>query len=89
MIQTDRPDKKTPDILTTLVPPLEKGAVGTVPNEDQTKSNTIPEEEEKLMEWELRMHIEEEKYKIYVGQLSPEKSNSDIDTDKSDYPFLD
>ena len=30
-IQTDEPDKKAPEVLTILIPPIEPGAVGTVP----------------------------------------------------------
>ena len=88
-IQTDGPDKKTPEVLTTLIPPLELEAVGTIPKDNQTKLNPIPKEEEGLMEQELRMQKEEEKYNFFMGQLSVEDSNIDTETDKSDYPFLD
>ena len=35
------------------------------------------------------MQIEEEKYRLYPGQLSPEESDTDMKMDRSDYPFLD
>ena len=47
---------------------------------------------EELMEVERRLQREEEKYKvysrIYVGQLS-NKEESDMDTDDSQYTYLD
>ena len=73
----------------TLIPPLEHGAVGTIPKDDQTKLNPIPEEEQNLTEQELRMKREEEKYNFYISQLSPEDSNTDTETDGPNYPFLD
>ena len=79
-IQTDRPGKKAPEALTTSIPPLESGAVGTIPKDDQTKLNPIPEEEEELMEQELRMQREEEIYNLYIGQLSLEDSDMDTET---------
>ena len=47
--------------LTTLIPPLEQGAVGTAPKDGQTKLDAVPKEEEEQVVWELRMWIEEEK----------------------------
>ena len=41
------------------------------------------------MEQELRMQREEEKYNFYIGQLSLEDSNTDMETDELDYPFFD
>ena len=35
------------------------------------------------------MHIEEAKYKLYIGHLSTEESDTDTEVDGSDYPFLD
>ena len=88
-IWTDRPDEKALEVLTTSMPPLELGEVGTIPKDTQMKLTPIPKEEEGLMEQELRMQKEEEKYSFYIGQLSPEDSDMDTETDRSDYPFLD
>ena len=41
------------------------------------------------MEQERRRRMEEAKYKLYVGQLSTEESDLDMDMDGSNYPFLD
>ena len=46
MIQTNGPDKKAPEVSTTPIRPLEQGAVGKAPKNNQTKLNTVPEEEE-------------------------------------------
>ena len=89
MIQTNRPDKKAPEILTTLIAPLEQGAVGTAPKDSQTKLDAVPKEEDEQAVWELRMQIEEEKHRLYIGQLSQEESDTDMKMDGSDYPFLD
>ena len=62
--------------------------MGTPQKESQTKLNTVPQEEEELVEHELRMQIEEEKYKLYIGQLSPEESDTDMEMNGSHYPFL-
>ena len=35
------------------------------------------------------MQIEEEKYKLYISQLSMEERDMDTETDGSDYSFLD
>ena len=75
--------------MTTPISPPEQEAVGTAPKDDQTKLDTVPQEEEEQVAWELRMWIEEEKYKLYIGQLSLEESNKDMEMDGSDYPFLD
>ena len=88
MIQTDEPDKKTPEVLTTLIPPLEQGAVGTAPKDGQTKLDTVPKEEEEQAAQELRTQIKE-KYRLYIGQLSLEESDTDTEMDGSNYPFLD
>ena len=61
MIQTDELDKKALEVLTTPIPPLEQGAVGTAPTDGQTKLDTVPKEEEEQATWELRTWIEEEK----------------------------
>ena len=44
-IQTDGPDKKAPEVSTMLIPPLEPGAVGTIPKDNQMKLNPMPKEE--------------------------------------------
>ena len=83
MIKTDRPDDQAPEVSTTLIPPLEPEAIGTTPKED-----SITEVEDKgLMEQEQRLQREEEKYAIYIGQLSPKDSDTDMVTDESEYPF--
>ena len=89
MIQTDRVDKKALEISTTVNPLLEQGVEGTAPKEDQPKIDPIVEEEEKQAEQEIRRKIEEVKYKHYVGQLSTEDSDIDMDMDGSNYPFSD
>ena len=81
MIQTDGPDKKAPEVSTTLIPPPEQGAVGQATKDGQTKLDVVPEEEEEQVAQELRMQIEEEKYRLYLGQLSPEESNTDMEMD--------
>ena len=75
MIWTDRPDQQAPEISTTSNPLLEEGAEGTAPKEGQPKLDPFAEEEEKQAEQEIRKHIEEAKYKLYIGQLSTEESN--------------
>ena len=89
MIPTDGPDKKAPEVSTMPIPPLEQGAVGTAPRDGQTNLDAVPEEEEEQAAQELRIWIEEEKYRLYIGQLSLEESNTDMEMDGSDYPFLD
>ena len=89
MIQTDRPDIKALENPTTSDPPLEQGTGGTSSKEGQPKLDPVAEEEEKQVEQEIREHIEEAKYKLYIGQLSTEESNLDTEMDESDYPFLD
>ena len=55
MIQTDGLDKKVLEVLTTLILPLEWGAVGTAPKDGQIKLDTVPKEEEEQVAPELRM----------------------------------
>ena len=59
------------------------------PKDSQTKLDTVPKEEEEQVVQELKTWIEEEKYRLYLGQLSPEESDTDTETDGSDYSFLD
>ena len=54
-----------------------------------SKLEMIPEEQDKMVAWELRMQIEEAKYKLYIGQLSTEESDMETEMDGSNYPFLD
>ena len=75
--------------MTTPIPPLEQGTVRTTPKDGQTKLDTVPEEEEEQAAHKLRMQIEEEKYRLYIGQLTPEESDTDMEIDGSDYSFLD
>ena len=63
--------------------------MGTAPKDDIPKLDMVPEEQDKTVAWELRMHIEEVKYKCYIGQLSTEESDTETETDGSNYPFLD
>ena len=82
MIKTDRPDEKGLAVSTTLIPPLELGAFGTTWKED----GITEVEDEGLMEQKLRLQ-REEKYAIYVGQLSPKDSDTNTHTDEMEYPF--
>ena len=86
MIQTDGLDKKAMEVSITLIPLPEQGTVGTAITDGQTKLDIVPEEEEEQVAWELRTWIEE-KYRLYLGQLSPEESETDMEMDGSDYPF--
>ena len=88
-IWTDGPDKKAPEVSTISIPPIEPGAVGAIPKDNQAKLNPIPKEEGELTDQELRRQKEEETYNFYISQLSPEDSNMDMETDRSHYPFLD
>ena len=55
-IQTDRLDKKAPEVSTTLIPLPEQGVVGTAITNGQTKLDVVPkEEEEEHVAWELRI----------------------------------
>ena len=73
-IQTDGLDEKAPEILTTLIPLPEQEAVGTAPKEGQTKLDIVRKEDKERAAWELRTQIEEEKYRLYIRQLSPEEA---------------
>ena len=63
--------------------------MGTATKDGQTKLDTVPKEEDETAVWELRMQIEEAKYKLYISQLSMEQSDTETEMDGSDYPFLD
>ena len=63
--------------------------MGTATKDSQTKLDIVPEEEEEQAVWELWMQIEKEKYKLYLCQLSPEESDTDMEMDGSNYSFLD
>ena len=82
-LKMDEQDVKALEVSTTLVPSPEPGVIGTVPKDDSKKLYTIPEEEEEagLMEHELKLQREEEKYAIYISNLSPEDS-TDMETDE-------
>ena len=88
-IQPDKTEKQAPEVSTMPIPPLEQGAVETAPKDSIMKLDTIPTEQDKSGAWELRMQIEEAKYKLYIGQLSTEESDTETETDDSNYPFLD
>ena len=88
MIETDRPEEKMMEVSHTLVPPSEPQVTGTTPMKDLTKLDGIKEENKGgLMEHELHLHREEEKYALYIGNLSPEESNTESETDDSNYSF--
>ena len=53
------------------------------------KLDMVPEEQDEAAAHELRMQIEEAKYKLYIGQLSTEESDTETGTNESEYPFLD
>ena len=88
-MQPDRKDKKAPEVSTTPIPMLEQGTVGTAPEDSISKLNMVPTEQDETAACKLRLQIEEAKYKLYNGQLSPEESNMETGTDESEYPFLD
>ena len=88
-IQPDKMDKQALEVLSTLIPPLEQGAVGTAQKGSISKLHTIPKEQDKMVAQELRMQIEEAKYKFYIGQLSTEESDMETEMDGFNYPFLD
>ena len=85
-IQMNRLDKKAPGSTVMTNPPQTQETEGKTLKEDLPKLDPIMEEEKQAGQ-EIREHIEEAKYKLYMGQLSTEDSN--LDMDKSDYPFLD
>ena len=87
-IQPNKKDKKVLDVSTTPISALEQGAKGTVPKNSISKLDTEPEEQDKTATCELRMQIEEAKYKLYIGQLSTEENDMERETDESEYPFL-
>ena len=88
-IEPNNKDKKALEASTTPIPMLEQGAVGTAPKNSISKLDPVPKEQDKTVACELRMQIEEAKYKLYIGQLSTEESNMETGTDESKYPFLD
>ena len=45
--QSDKKDKKSPEVSTTPIPILEQGAVGTALKDSISKLDTVPEEQEK------------------------------------------
>ena len=56
--------------------------MGTAITDSQTKLDVVLKEEEGQAAQELRMQREEEKYRLYLSQLSPEES--EIDTEETD-----
>ena len=62
--------------------------MGTAPKDGQTKLDTVPKEEEEQVERELRKWIEKEKYRLYLSQLNLEESDTGMEMDRSNYPFL-
>ena len=67
-IQPDKMDKKAPEVSTTLIPPLEQGAVGTAAKDGQTKLDTVPKEGDDTTALELRMQIEEQSINSTVAR---------------------
>ena len=64
------------------------GSSGDNPKIWSNKLDIVPEEEEEQVALKLQVQIEEE-YRLYIGQLSPEESDTDLEIDGSDYPCLD
>ena len=92
-ISSDDPDEESLEIMGTLIPLLEASADTPVPEapvEDTAKSDDSTETHyEMLMEQELRIQREEEKYAIYIGMLSKEvESNTETDTDETMYSYF-
>ena len=87
-IQPNKKEEKAPEVSTTPIPMLEQGAVGTAPKDSLSKLDMVPKEQDEAGTHELKMQIEEVKYKLYIGQLSTEESDMEAGTDKSEYPFL-
>ena len=88
-IQPDKKDKKAPEVSTTPIPLLEQGAMGTAPKNSISKLDMVPEQQDETVAHELRMQIEEVKYKLYIGQMSTEERNMETETDEYEYPLLD
>ena len=88
-IQPNKKDEKAPEVSTTPIPMLEKGALGTAPKNSISKFDMVPNEPDKTVACKLRMQIEEVKYKLYIGQMGTEESDTETGTDQSEYPFLD
>ena len=88
-IQPDKTDKQAPEVSTMPLPPLEQGVVETAPKDSISKIDMIPKEQDEMVAQELRMQIEEAKYKLYISQLSTEKSDMGTEMYGSNYPFLD
>ena len=81
-------DVKALEFSATLVPPPEPGTIGMVPKDNLKKLDTIPEEEAGIMDHELKLQMEEEKYTIYISNLSPEDS-TDMEMDDKAYSNFD
>ena len=88
-IQSDNPDKESPEVTDTLIPPPETSA--ETPVTDTAKSDDSTETHYKtLTEQELRLQREEEKYAIYISMLSEEEeSDTETDTNKTTYSYFD
>ena len=87
MIETDGSEKKM-EASDTLVPQPEPEVTGTTPGMDAMKLDGIKDgDEEGLTEQELHLQREEEKYALYLDTLKPEESDTESETDKSEYPF--
>ena len=89
MIQTDQPDNKGTGGHDHTDPTTREGSSGDSPKRWPNKIRHSVQRRKEQAEQELRMWIEEAKYKLYIRQLSMEESNVDTGTDESKYPFLD
>ena len=84
----DKPEKESPEVTDTLVPPPE--ATSAAPATDTTKLEDIMEETSKeLTDQEKRLQRKEEQYAIYISMLSDkEESDTDMETDETSYSFF-
>ena len=83
------------EVTDTLIPPPEVSAeipVAKTPEAEVSVTDTVKSDDgikmyyEMLMEQELRMQWEEEKYAMYIGILSVEEdSDTETDTDDNTY----
>ena len=87
-IEMNELEDKTLEVSNTLVPLQEKGAIRITLSENVIKLDGTEEaNKEGLIEHELHLQREEEKYALYIGILSPEESDIESEMDESEYPF--
>ena len=76
------------EVSDTLVLPPEPQMTGTNPTKDSMKLDSTKEGNEGgLTEHELCLQREEEKYVLYISNLSPVENDTELETDDSNYPF--